>query len=179
MKDSLQIKGVVERQLFDANGNVKKQFKDNFIWKAIHDTFGIDLQIPMLTGYWTTKAIKHNTITTIGKQVAAQQLGGTTTTPATYLAIGIGTGGTTTLNSEITTNGGARHAATVTNTTTSTTGDTEQWLYQWTFSGSFAITEEGILDAASSGNLIAYQTFAAVNVISSDKFQITHQIKFS
>ena len=98
--------------------------------------------------------------------------------PATAIAIGIGTGGTTALNSESTTNGAQRGAATITNTTTTTTNDTEQWVKTFSLTGSFAFTEEGILDNnTSGGNLVAYQTYSAVNVVSGDSFQITHKIK--
>jgi len=176
----MKVTGIVERRLFGPDGSPKKQFKGNALWEALKNTVGKDLQIPFVTGYWTTAAIAHNTITSVGKKLMADQLGGTVTTPATAIAIGIGTPGTTALGSEITTNGGARGAATVTNTTTTTTGDTEQWIKTFTFTGSFAITEEGVFNNVSSGGImVASQSFSAVNVNSGDSFQITHQIKFS
>jgi len=174
------MKGVVERQLFDANGNPKSQFKGNLLWELANRFLNLDLKVPFVTGYWTTRAIAHNTVTTKGKQIAAQQLGGTTTAPVTAIAIGIGSPSSTALGSEITTNGGQRGAATVSNTTTSTTGDTEQWIKTFTFTGSFAITEEGLFDNnASGGNMLASQTFSTVNVISGDSLQITHKVQFS
>ena len=46
----------------------------------------------------------------------------------------------------------------------------------WTFSGSFAITEECIIDSATSGgNMMAYQSFSAVNVVSTDQLTVTHK----
>jgi len=183
IKDSVRIQGVVERRLFDANGNVKKQFKDNFIWKFLKKKFNLDLQINFITGYWTTKAIKCNTVTTRGKQICADQLGGLATSPVTAIAIGVGTGGTTALNSEITTYGGSRGAAdTISHQTTTTTYDTCRWVKTFTFTtgASFAITEEGLFDNnTSGGNMLAYQTFSAVNVVSGDALQITHSVKFS
>lgn len=180
MKDNFQLKGVVERRLFDKDGNPKKQFANNKLWSLIKNLFGLDLRISGITGYWTFDAIKSNTITSVGKQICAQQLGGTTATPVTAIALGIGSPSATALGSEITTNGGARGAATVTNTTTTTSGDTEQWLKVFNFLGSFAVTEEGLFDNnTSGGNMLASQSFAAVNVISGDSLQITHQVKFS
>lgn len=180
MKTEVRMQGVVTRQLFDKNGNIKKMFKENSLWRLIKNLFELDLRIPLITGYWTAKAIKCNTITTKGKQICAQQLGGTTTVPVTAIAIGIGSPSSTALGSEITTLGGSRGAATVTNATTTTSGDTENWAKLFTFSGSFAVTEEGLFDNNSSGgNMLASQNFAAINVISGDQINFSHSVKFS
>jgi hypothetical protein len=158
----------------------KPLFNANFIWKFLKKQTGKDVVIPFLTGMWTTRAIKANTVTTKGKSISAQQFGGTTTAPVTAIAIGIGTGGTTALNSEITTGGGSRGAATVSNQTTTLTGDTEQYILTFTFTLSFAITEEGLFDNnASGGNMACYQTFSAVNVVNTDTLQVTHKVQYS
>lgn len=156
----------------------KPMFANNFLWSLLKRFFNVDLRIPFLTGYWTTKAIRHNTITNVGKQIAAQQLGGTTTAPVTAIAIGIGTPSATALGSEIATGGGERGAATVSNQTTTTTGDTERWIKTFTFTSGFAITEEGLFDNnVSGGNMLASQSFAAVNVVNTDTFQVTHNVQ--
>lgn len=175
-----KIIGWTEVRLCDKNGNPKFIFNPNIIWKMFKKYFNLDIQIPFLFGNWTDKAIKLNTITTKGKEITAKQLGGTTTAPVTAIALGIGTGGTTSLNSEITTNGGQRGAATVTNTTTDTTGDTEQWVKTFTFTGPLAITEEGLFDNnISGGNMLAIQEFSAINVVDTDTLQITHKVKIA
>lgn len=200
------VKGIVERRLFDSerleqvkkyldakfltekqkedlfNWAAKPQFADNFVWRFINKLFHVDIKIPFITGQWTTKAVKHNLITTVGKKAVADQLGGSTTAPMTAVAIGIGTtaanAANTTLESEIVTAGGERGAATVTNQTTTTTGDTERWIKTFNFTDSFAVTEEGILDNNTSGGvLLARQVFSAVNVISGDSLQITHNVQ--
>jgi len=172
------LQGWTEIRLFDKDGNEKKLFNANKLWNLAHKLFGVDLKVPLLFGNWQVGGIKINTITTKGKAITAEQLGGTTTAPVTAIAIGIGTGGTTTLNSEIVTAGGQRGAATVTNTTTTTTGDTEQWVKTFSFTGSFAVTEEGLLDNnTSGGNLMAYQTFSAVTIVDTDTLQIIHKVK--
>lgn len=127
------------------------------------------------------KLIKNlrNTITNVGHAVA----NGLMSNQGSYgfainLAIGIGTqsaAGATALNSEISTNGGARAAGTATQVTTTVSNDTTQLVHTWTFTGSFAITEEGILTAISVGSLLAYQTFSAINVVSGDSLQVTHK----
>lgn len=160
----------------------KPMFAGNRLWSFARKQFNVDLQIPYLFGNWTTQAVRANLITTKGKQITAQQLGGTTTAPVTAMAIGTGTtaaaAGDTALETEATTNGGERGAATVSNQTTTTTGDTERWVKTFSFTGSFAITEEGLLDNnTSGGNLLAHQVFSAVNVISGDSLQITHNVQ--
>lgn len=200
------IKGTVERRLFDSEKleQVKKyleaglltekqkealfdwaakpQFADNWLWKLINKALHLDLKIPFITGFWTNKAVKANLITTVGKKAVAGQLGGTTTAPMTCVAIGIGTtaanAADTTLESEIVADGGERGAATVSNQTTTSTGDTERWIKTFTFTGSRAVTEEGILDNNTAGGvLLAHQVFSAVNVVSGDSLQITHNVQ--
>jgi hypothetical protein len=96
------------------------------------------------------------------------------------LAIGTGTQGTpataSALSAEITTLGGARGAATATQVTTTVTNDTTQLVKTWTFTGTLAITEECIIDnATSGGNMMAYQSFSAINVVSTDQLTVTHK----
>jgi hypothetical protein len=204
--DRMMVKGWTEKALFDTYlynkaqkaykeghwrvGNRlmqqarKKMFQQNAIWKLVKNLFDIDAKIPFITGYWTYNAIKGNLVTTRGKRIIAEQLGGVSTAPVTAIAIGIGTNaaaaGDTALQSESTTNGTARGAATVTNTTTTTTGDTCQWVKTFTLSGSFAITEEGLFDNnTSGGNMLARQVFSAINVVSTDTLQITHKVQFT
>ncbi len=198
------IKGKAERRLFDSkklayakavaqmgadseyvekliNLAAKPMFKENALWKLLNKVFNIDLQIPFLFGNWTTKAISANLITNVGLAIAAGQLNGVTTAPVTAIAIGTGTtaaaAADTALQTEATTNGGARGAATTSRVTTTVTNDTSQWVKTFTFSGTFAITEEGLLDNnTSGGNLLARQVFSAVNVVSGDSLQITHKV---
>lgn len=173
-----KLSGETTIRLFDKNGNAKKLFSVNGLWKFLNKKFGIDLVIPFITGNFSFSGVKVNTITAVGKMVTAKQLGGTTTAPVTAIALGIGSPSATALGSEITTAGGQRGAATVTNTTTDSTGDTEQWVKTFTFTGSFAITEEGLFDNNSTGgNMLASQSFSAINVIDTDTLQITHKVK--
>jgi len=162
----------------------KPMFKENRLWKLVHRFFNLDLQIPFLFGNWTTKAISANLVTTRGKQIIAEQLNGVTTAPVTAIAIGVGTNaaaaGDTTLQTESTTDGTARGAATVSSVNTTTTKDTAQWVKTFSILNTFAITEEGLFDNnTSGGNMLARQVFSAVNVINGDSLQITHKVAFS
>lgn len=179
-KENLKIIGWTEMQLRDKDGNIKPMFQENALWRFFKKVFNLDLQIPYLFGKWTTQVIKRNTITSVGKQIAAQQVGGTTTAPVTAMAIGVGTPSATALGSESTTNGGSRGAATVTNQTTDSTGDTERWVKTFTFTGVLVLTEEGLFDDNSSGgNMLASQTFSAVTTANTDTLTITHNVKFA
>ena len=99
-----------------------------------------------------------------------------------YLAVGTGTTAAnatdTTLETEITDSGLARaQDASPTRETTAVTNDTAVLDYTWTASGTKAVTEAGIFNAASSGTMLARQTFAAINVVSGDTLKITYKIQ--
>lgn len=180
IKSKVGMKGWTEIALFDKAGKAKKLFHTNRLWSFFKKHFELDLRIPLLTGFWSFNALKFNTITSVGKKKAADQVGGTTTVPVTAVALGIGTPSATALGSESTTNGGARGAATVSNQTTTTTGDTERWVKTFTFTGALALTEEGLFDNNTSGGImLASQTFSVVNVVNTDTLQITHNVVFA
>ncbi len=108
-----------------------------------------------------------------------------TSTAFDYIAVGTGTGqgvADTTLASEITTLGGARRGGgdvVATSQTTTITNDTIQFQTTFTFTGSLAITEAGILNAASAGVLLAYQDFSVMNVSDGDSLQVTWKISLA
>lgn len=135
-----------------------------------------------LTGRWVSELTRSNLITTAGKAGVASRINGSGAEAAfTAIAIGIGTTaaavGDTALQSEITTNGGERGAATASRVTTDTTDDTARLVKTFTFTGSFAVTEAGALNNNSAaGVLLNRQVFTAVNVVSGDTLQITINI---
>lgn len=164
--------------------SAKKMFAGNKLWYAVNKYFQKDLKIPYLFGNWTTKAIRHNLVTTRGKRIVAEQINGVSTAPVTAIALGTdntaAAAGNTALGAESTTNGGSRGAATTSDQTTTTTGDTARWVKTFTFSGSLALVEEGLFDNnASGGNMLARQVFSAVNVVNTDTLQITHNVQLT
>lgn len=171
-----------EFRLFDAHGNRKKLWQENRLGRAVRRSVGRELRIPGITGGYGEVMTNHNLITNVGHAAANAKLSGQGSY-GTFTAIAIGTGTTaaaatdTALQTEISTNGGARGAATATQVTTTVTNDTTQLVKTFTFTGSFAVTEEGIFDnATSGGNMLARQVFSAVNVASGDSLQITHKV---
>lgn len=174
-------------RLFDKDGKLKEIFQLNKLGQyllkrgVIHPHADQKLLKRLGLGSFVTEMRAANLITTAGKAGVASRINGSGGEAAfTYLAIGIGTNaaavGDTALQSEITTNGGARAAATASRTTTDTTNDTARLVYTWTFSGGFAVTEAGALNAASVGTLLNRQVFTAVNVVSGDSLQVTVDI---
>ncbi len=167
--------------LRDKNGNIKPLWNETRLGRFLREKLAITARIPLITGFYALKLVTHNLITNVGHAGANGRMSNQGGYSAfTALAIGTGTtaaaAGDTALQTEITTNGGARAAATATQVTTSVSNDTTQLVKTWTFTGSFAVTEEGILDNASSGgNLLAHQVFSAINVISGDSLQVTHK----
>jgi len=125
----------------------------------------------------------HNTITTAGlaalAALAVVDVGGT---GWDYIAIGTSTATATALGGELASSGGTRRGgANVTGTrvTTDETNDTGQWTTTFTFTGSCSVTEAGIFDAAAAGSMLASQSFAALNVASSDTLAITWKVQMT
>jgi len=120
-----------------------------------------------------------NVVTTVGLNKTAQKIGGTAAVnDFDYVAIGIGTtpaaSSDTALESEITSGGGERAQV-----TPSVAGAVLTLVKTFNFTSSFAITEAGILNAASAGDLYGHSVFSAVNVENGDSFQITFNITYS
>lgn len=156
----------------------------------------IKLRITQPVGLYGELEIKHirdgkvidvrnfpNIVTYDGYAEVAGLINGVTSGAFTYIAIGIGTTGElvsdSALESEIVTGGGSRASATCTRVTTAQTDDTAQLVWTWTFTSAFAVTESGVLDAASDGELLCRKVFAAINVGNTDQLQITWKIQVS
>ena len=174
MHEVLALAHNTEFVLRDANGKIKKLWNANRLGKLT------GLRIPFVTGQYHDSFKNHNLITNAGKAGAVGRMSNQGSySPFVNIAIGTGTTAAaatdTALQSEITTGGGARGAATASQTTTTVTNDTTQLVKTFTFSASFAVTEEGILDSATTGGtLLARQVYAAINVASGDQLTITH-----
>lgn len=128
--------------------------------------------------------IVRNLITSAGKAGLASRIGGSGSEAAfTYLAVGTGTNaaaaGDTTLQTELATSGLSRVNATASRVTTTVTNDTAQLVTTFTVTGTAAVTEAGILNAASSGTLLCRQVFTAVNVVNGDSLQLTYKVACS
>ena len=119
-----------------------------------------------------------NIITTMGLTEVSKMLIGAASDGFVWVAIGTGTTaaeiGDTTLETEITTYGGARDESESESTLAAVA--TIPVTFTFLESASFAITEVGLLNAETTGDLLARQVFAAINVAEGDSLTATWTI---
>lgn len=169
----------VQYALKDKDGNFKPIFRLNKIgsWllkKGVISPFNKSF----LLGSYTNVLNISNLITNAGAAGVASRINGDGSEAAfTYIAVGTGTTAAaatdTTLQTELATSGLSRAAATASRVTTDVTNDTAQLVKTFTVTGTAAVTESGVLNAASSGVLLARQVFSAINVVNGDSLQVT------
>jgi len=191
----LPLRQNVEYVLRDHNGRVKQLWTDNKLGTLLlrllrrfvspQSQLALNgLRIPGLTGSWGDKRNIHNLVTSAGKAGAASRLMGSGG-EAIFDKIAVGTGttaaaaGDTALQTELAASGLSRATGTLSRVTTSVANDTAQSVVTFTVTGTAAVTESGVLNAASSGTLLARQVFSAINVVNGDSLQITWKIQFS
>lgn len=200
MTTTKQIKAVqaissdnVEYVLRDQYGNIKPIFQENLLAKFLLKKGWLDprwilsplafLISPFLGSYAQVKVIG-NGVPTAGKALIAGRINGSgSPAAATYIAVGTGTNafaaGDTALQTELATSGLSRVNGTVSLVTTTTTNDTAQVTTTFTVTGTQAVTESGVLNAASTGTLLCRQVFSAINVVNGDTLQITWKVAVS
>lgn len=115
----------------------------------------------------------HNLVTTVGKNgIADQLIASPTISKPSHMAVGTGTNaaaaGDTALQTEL-----DRNALTSKTRSTNVVTMVGDWAAG---DGTGAITEAGIFDASSSGNLYARAVFSAINKAAGDTLTITWTI---
>lgn len=178
----------VSYELKDKNGNIKPMFQENRLARYLIGEKGILSPLwinskfafilsPFL-GRWEKSMNIHNLITNAGAAGVASRINGSGGEAAfTYIAVGTGTTAAnvadTTLETEIVGSGLDRVSASVSRVTTDVTNDSARLTTTFTVTGTKAITESGVLNAASVGTLLARQVFSAVNVVNGDSLSVT------
>jgi hypothetical protein len=125
-----------------------------------------------------------NVFANAGKAITTNRLIGSGTQPG-YGAWGTGAGTSavtdTTLFTEDTTSGYARAATTNTRTTTTVTNDTLQmvWTNTCLAGGGLTITNAGVFDASTTGNLFIKGDFTGVVLANNDSIQFTGSLAYS
>lgn len=76
------------------------------------------------------------------------------------------------------TTSGGRTVGTESRTTVTNTNDNYQVTGTVTAGSTLAITEAGLFDAVSTGNMLIHAVFSAVNVVSGDSIAFTFGLKF-
>ena len=113
-----------------------------------------------------------------GKAIITNRIKGSGTEPS-YVAYGTGAGTTGATDTTLFTETGTRVSGTSTQQTTSTTNDTYQVVGTQTAGGTLAITNAGLFDASTSGNLFVKGDFSTINLSSGDSIQFTFKTQFS
>jgi len=95
---------------------------------------------------------------------------------------GVGTGAAAVTDSALgtesaPTTGGGRTVGTESRTTITNTNDNYQVVGTVTAGSTLAITEAGLFDAVSGGNMLLRGVFSAINVVSGDSIQFTFGLK--
>lgn len=173
------------------HGEVKKVYQETnlcrkLMKKGLLSPYFADRNplLALFLGHYANEKEISNLITSAGKAGAASRLNGSGGEAAfTYIATGTGTNAAnvsdTTLQTELAASGLTRANATASRVTTSVTNDTAQLVNTFSVSGTVAVTESGILNASSSGTLLARQVFTAINVVNGDSLQITWKVQCS
>jgi len=119
-----------------------------------------------------------NLITTVGFTAMASRLyTNSDYDPFTYIAIGTGdtapTLADTTLETEL-----DRSSATCSLMTTDTTNDTVQLTYIFDISGDHDLTEAGVFNDASAGDMLARHTFSALSILDGWQVKVIWRFDF-
>lgn len=180
-----KLKENVEYVLRDSKGNIKPLFQPNMIYSFLSKKGILPMGLTLgILGHFSDKLTISNLVVNAGLAGAAGRLNGSGAPAAfTYIALGSGTtaatSADTSLETEITTYGGERAAATASLVTTTVSNDTAQLQKTFSFTGILSITESGVFNAASGPTMLARQVFSAINVANGDSVQITWKFAHS
>lgn len=113
-----------------------------------------------------------------GKAIVTNRIKGSGTEP-NYVGWGTGAGTTGATDTTLFTETGTRTAGTSTQQTTTTTNDTYQVVGTLTASSGLTITNAGLFDASTSGNLFIKGDFTGIVLNTGDSIQFTIKAQFS
>ena len=114
-----------------------------------------------------------------GKAIVTNFLSGGAATVPKYIGWGTGAGTTAATDTTLFTETGSRTTGTASQVTTTPTNDTLQVTGTNTAGGTLTITNAGIFDASTSGNLFAKGDFTGIGLASGDSIAFTFKVQFS
>jgi len=114
-----------------------------------------------------------------GKAIVTNYLAGGAATQPKYIGWGTGAGTTAITDTTLFSETGTRVTGTTTQQTTTTTNDTYQVIGTATAVGTVTITNAGLFDASTSGNLFVKGDFTGIGLTSGDSIQFTFKTQFS
>lgn len=113
-----------------------------------------------------------------GKAITTNRLKGSGTEP-NYVAVGTGAGTAAATDTTLFTEVETRVAGTSTQQTTTTTSDTYQVVGTVSITATRALTNAGLFDASSSGNMLMKGDFSTINLVNGDAITLTAKVVFS
>jgi hypothetical protein len=116
--------------------------------------------------------------TNAGKAVTTNRIKGAGAEPS-FVAIGTGAGAAAATDTTLFTEVETRVAGTSTQQTTTVTNDTYQVVGTITATAARAVTNAGLFDALTAGNLFMKGDFAVINLATGDSIQITAKVAFA
>ena len=114
-----------------------------------------------------------------GKAIVTNYLNGGGATQPKYIGWGTGAGTTAATDTTLFTEVLPRVSGTTSQVTTSTTNDTFQVVGTQTAGTSETITNAGLFDASTSGNLFVKGDFSGIPLNNGDSIQFTFKVQFS
>ena len=176
IKNKAGVKGHLKIRIKDSEGNYKNLWQENKLGELL------GIKIPGLTGKYSTEYHKDNLIVDAGLAGIASRYNGDGS-EAVFTYIAVGTSDTaaaadqTTLVSEITTDGLARASATPSRETTTKTNDTAKLVKEFAVTGTKAINEVGIFNAATDGTMGSRTVITTKNVDDGDTIEISYELQ--
>lgn len=149
---------------------------DRIFKKGLHDNTSIrgklNIKVWNENGDLTEDYTLKNTVTALGDAHVADQMSDQGNAAMSHMAVGTGTGGTTTLTTENT-------RSALSSTTQGTAGDDNDVIYVASFTGiTGTITEAGIFNDATVGVMMVYNEALSQLLGASDTLQITWTVTF-
>jgi len=114
-----------------------------------------------------------------GKAIVTNFLSGGAATVPKYVGWGTGAGTTAITDTTLFTETGTRSTGTASQVTTTTTNDTLQVAGTNTAGSALSITNAGLFDASTSGNLFAKGDFGTITLATGDSIAFTFKVQFS
>lgn len=146
VNDSIKAKGTLQLVLTDADGNVKQQDE-------------------------------HNLVVSTGLAYIASRMRDATATAMSHMAVGSGTTAAAAANSALGTQLARVALDSTTVVTTSVTGDSVQYVATFAAgTGTGAVTEAGIFNAATAGTMLCRTVFPVINKGALDSLVITWKV---
>ena len=177
--DNTSVKGHYSLRVKDGQGNYKNLWQENAFGGFLL-SLRLDIRTP-LTGGFSTTYEKDNLVVNAGLAGIASRLNGDGAEAAfTYIALGTDTtaaaAANTALGTELAADGLSRAAATASRDTENVSNDTAKLVKTFSATGSHAIAEIGIFNAASAGTMLSRTIITTKNVANGDSLEVTYTI---